>query len=42
MKVPDGYSSNISRYVNEGDEKISGLKTCDCRILLQRLLLVGI
>ena len=42
MKVPDGYSSNISRCVNEGDGKISGLKTHDCYILLQRLLPIGI
>lgn len=42
VKVPDGYSSNISRCINEGDGKISGLKTHDCHILLQRLLPVGI
>ena len=38
----DGYASNISKNVNEVDGKISGLKTYDCHILLQRLLPVGI
>ena len=42
VKIPNGYSSNILRYFNEGDRKISGLKTHDCHILLQRLLPVGI
>ena len=34
MKIPDGYSSNISKYVNEGNVKISGFKIHDCHILL--------
>ncbi|XP_061990536.1 uncharacterized protein LOC133708965 [Rosa rugosa] len=36
----DGYVSNISRNVKDG--KITGLKTHDCHVLLQRLLPVGI
>ncbi|KAL6214304.1 hypothetical protein ACLB2K_013740 [Fragaria x ananassa] len=40
QKFPDGLASNISRCVKNG--KISGLKTHDCQVLLQRLLPVGI
>ena len=42
MKVFDRYCSNISRCINEGDGKISSLKTHDYHILLQRLLHVRI
>lgn len=42
IKFPDGYASNISRCVSSSDQKISGLKSHDCHILLQRLLPVGI
>ncbi|KAL6569968.1 hypothetical protein OROMI_014482 [Orobanche minor] len=42
VKFPDGYASNISRCVGINDQKISGLKSHDCHILLQRILLVGI
>ena len=42
VKFPDGYAANISRNVNISDGKISGLKSHDCHVLLQRLLLVGI
>ena len=42
VKVLDRYFLNISSYINEGDEKISDLKTHDCHILLQRLLAVEI
>ncbi|XP_057246774.1 uncharacterized protein LOC104900417 [Beta vulgaris subsp. vulgaris] len=38
LKVPDGYSSNISRCVNVKDCKISGLKSHDCHVLLQSIL----
>ena len=41
MKFPDAYASNISRCVNVGDGKVSGLKSHDCHVLLQRLLPVG-
>ena len=34
VKVPDGYFSNITRYINEDDGKISDLKIHDCHILL--------
>ena len=33
VKVSDGYSLNISRYINEGDAKKYSLKTHDCNIL---------
>ena len=42
MKYPDGYAANISRCVNIKDGKISGLKSHDCHILLQRMLPVGL
>ena len=42
VKFPDGYAANISRNVNISDGKISGLKSHDCHVLLQRLLPVGI
>ncbi len=35
MKVPDGYSSNISRCVNLKERKLSNLKSHDCHILMQ-------
>ncbi|CAL8136238.1 unnamed protein product [Prunus armeniaca] len=40
IKFPDGYAANISRNVKDG--KISGLKTHDCHVLLQRILPIGI
>nr|XP_016473713.1 PREDICTED: uncharacterized protein LOC107795561 [Nicotiana tabacum] len=42
LKVPDGYSSNISQCVNTEDCKISGIKSHDCHVLLQHLLLLAI
>ena len=42
VKFPDGYATNISRNVNINDGKISGLKSHDCHVLLQRLLPVRI
>ncbi|KAI3462212.1 hypothetical protein Pfo_018875 [Paulownia fortunei] len=42
MKFPDGYAANISGNVNVNDGKLYGLKTHDCHVLLQRLLLVAI
>jgi hypothetical protein len=41
IKVPDGYSSNISRCVNVAQIKISGLKSHDCHILMHQLLPVA-
>ena len=38
LKLPDGYSSNISRCVNMKDWRIQGLKSHDCHVILQRLL----
>ena len=36
VKFPDGYASNISRCASINDGKISGLKSHDCHVLLQR------
>ncbi|XP_077219723.1 uncharacterized protein LOC143853913 [Tasmannia lanceolata] len=39
IKVPDGYSSNISRRVNVRERKLSGLKSHDCHVLMYLLTL---
>ena len=41
VKYPDGYAANISRCVNIKEGKISGLKSHDCHVLLQRVLPIG-
>ncbi|XP_042964122.1 uncharacterized protein LOC122298423 [Carya illinoinensis] len=38
IKFPDGFSSNISNCVSTHDCKITGLKSHDCHVFLQRLL----
>lgn len=42
IKVPDGYSSNISRCVNSAEGKIHGLKTHDCHVLMQQLMPIAL
>jgi hypothetical protein len=42
VKFPDGYASNIGRCVNKVPGKISGMKSHDCHVFLQRLLFVAI
>ncbi|XP_062104463.1 uncharacterized protein LOC133815665 [Humulus lupulus] len=42
LKVPDGYSSNIRNCVSIEQCKLMGLKSHDCHILMQQLLLVAI
>ncbi|XP_004306180.1 PREDICTED: uncharacterized protein LOC101310926 [Fragaria vesca subsp. vesca] len=42
VKYPSGYAGNIARCIKMGENKIIGLKTHDCHILLQRLLPVVI
>ncbi|RVW23778.1 hypothetical protein CK203_097575 [Vitis vinifera] len=42
VKVPDGYASNISRCVQVNERKIFGLKSHDCRVLMQQLLPLAI
>lgn len=42
LKVPDGYSSNISRCVNVKEGKISGMKCHDCHVFLHRYLPLSI
>ena len=41
VKYPDGYAANIFRCVNIKEGKISGLKSHDCYVLLQRILPIG-
>ncbi|CAN6708856.1 unnamed protein product [Malus baccata var. baccata] len=38
IRVPDGYSSNLSRCVHVNERKIHGLKSHDCHVLMQQLL----
>jgi hypothetical protein len=38
LKVPDGFSSNISRRVNLKEGKLSGTKTHDCHVILNHIL----
>lgn len=42
IKVPDGYSSNISKRVNSKDVKLGGLKTHDYHVLMQELIPIAI
>ncbi|XP_042939338.1 uncharacterized protein LOC122274358 [Carya illinoinensis] len=42
VKFPDGFASNISKCVSVGDGKISGMKSHDCHVFMQRLLPVAI
>ena len=41
VRVPDGYSSNISRYVKLKECKISGMKRHGNHILMQQLFLIA-
>ena len=41
VKYLDGYAANISRSVNMRNGKLSGLKSHDCHVLLQRILPIG-
>ena len=41
VKYPDGYAANISKSVNTRNGKLSGLKSHDCHVLLQRILPIG-
>ncbi|XP_028072583.1 uncharacterized protein LOC114274804 [Camellia sinensis] len=41
IKYPDGYAANISRCVNTKGDKLTGLKSHDCHVLIQRLLPIG-
>ena len=42
VRFPDGYAANISSCVNTKDGKVSGLKSHDCHVILQRLLPIGV
>jgi hypothetical protein len=41
VMFPNGFASNISRCLNADGTKVQGLKTHDCHILLQRILLAA-
>lgn len=38
VKFPDGYASNLSRCVDINNNKLSGMKSHDCHVFMQRLL----
>jgi len=42
VKVPQGYSSNIKSLVQLKELKLVGLKSHDCHVLMQQLLVVAI
>ena len=42
VRFPDGFASNLSRNIVEEQGKLYDLKSYDCHILLQRILLIGI
>ncbi|XP_038698507.1 uncharacterized protein LOC119996072 [Tripterygium wilfordii] len=42
IKVPYGYSSNIKNLVSMKDFKLQGLKSHDCHVLMQQLLLIAL
>jgi hypothetical protein len=42
VRVPDGYSSNISRCVDDVQQKIFGLKSHDCHVIMEQLLPLAI
>ncbi|XP_042950146.1 uncharacterized protein LOC122282038 [Carya illinoinensis] len=42
VKFPDGFASNIARCVSVRDCKISGFKSHDCHVFLQRLLPIAV
>ncbi|XP_062074039.1 uncharacterized protein LOC133778190 [Humulus lupulus] len=42
VKFPDGFASNLRKNVIEKDNKITGLKSHDCHVILQRLLPIGV
>ncbi|XP_066316152.1 uncharacterized protein [Miscanthus floridulus] len=43
IKFPDGYVTNLARYISEDGSKVQGkLKTHSCHILLQRIIPVGL
>ncbi|XP_028125035.1 uncharacterized protein LOC114321972 [Camellia sinensis] len=41
VKYPDGYAANISRSLNARNGKLTGLKSHDCHVLIQRILPIG-
>ena len=42
VKLPDGFGSNISKRVTDNNSNITGLKSHDCHILMQRLIPIGV
>ncbi|KAE8696020.1 hypothetical protein F3Y22_tig00110678pilonHSYRG00462 [Hibiscus syriacus] len=42
IKVPDGYCSNFKNLVSDDVSKMNGLKSNDCHVLMQQLLLFAI
>lgn len=42
LKLPEGFSSNISRLVNVRDKKIVGMKSHEYHVLMQQLLALGL
>ncbi|RDX94992.1 hypothetical protein CR513_22545, partial [Mucuna pruriens] len=41
LKLPDGYTSNLSKYINLNQGNLHGMKSHDCHVFMQRLLLIA-
>ena len=42
VKFPDGFASNLTKNITDNDNKITGLKSHYCHVIMQHLLLLGI
>ena len=42
VKFPDSFASNLTKNITNNDNKIAGLKSHDCHVIMQHLLLLGI
>jgi hypothetical protein len=42
VKVPHGYSGNISRYLDIAKKRFTGMKSHDCHVLMTQILPVAI
>ena len=38
VRFPDGFASNLRKNIIDGNNKITGLKSHDCHVIMQRLL----
>ncbi|KAL0439592.1 UNVERIFIED_CONTAM: hypothetical protein Slati_2442200, partial [Sesamum latifolium] len=41
LKFPDGYASNLSRCVDMANLRLHGMKSHDCHVFMQKLILIA-